>query len=126
MINLGASVDCGAFVSEKFSHHFAPKGFSAESNCKTSPHFRLIVTVPNGGEVWSTGRSQTIRWSSSGISGGVKIEISRDGGMSWSTLNYKTSNDGAQKWSVKGPATTPGANPDLQFACSDHLWHQQR
>jgi hypothetical protein len=94
--------------------------------CKTSPHFRLIVTVPNGGEVWSTGRSQTIRWSSSGISGGVKIEISRDGGMSWSTLNYKTSNDGAQKWSVKGPATTPGANPDLQFACSDHLWHQQR
>jgi len=31
LINLGSSVDCGAFVSEKFSRHFAPKGFSAES-----------------------------------------------------------------------------------------------
>jgi hypothetical protein len=75
-------------------------------DCQTSRHFRLIVTVPNGGEMWSIGSSQTIRWSSSGVSGSVKIEISRDAGMSWSTLSSKTSNDGAQKWNVKGPATT--------------------
>jgi len=56
--------------------------------------------------MWSTRRSQTIRWSWSGLSGSVKIEISRDGGLPWSTLNNKTSNDGAQKWNVKGPATT--------------------
>jgi hypothetical protein len=44
MINLGASVDCGAFVSEKFSHHFAPKGYSAES-ANDSPNRKVLRII---------------------------------------------------------------------------------
>ncbi len=46
MINLGASVDCGAFVSEKFSHHFAPTGFSAESIVMPDPGAEHTEGVP--------------------------------------------------------------------------------
>jgi hypothetical protein len=46
MINLGASVDCGAFVSEKFSHHFAPKGYSAESLLCAYPNSNFELFEP--------------------------------------------------------------------------------
>lgn len=66
----------------------------------------LTVLVPNGGETWPIRSTQTIRWTSSGVSGNVRIELSRDGGASWKTLFKGTPNDGAQDWQVKGPATT--------------------
>lgn len=67
---------------------------------------RLNVTAPNGGEIWPIRRSQIIQWNSNGITGKVKIELSRDGGLSWVPLVQKTANDGLQSWRVKGPATT--------------------
>ena len=52
MINLGASVDCGAIVSEKFSHHLTPKGFSAESRVifRTQTSARVLAR-----EMWPPG-----------------------------------------------------------------------
>jgi hypothetical protein len=35
----------------------------------------------------------------------VKIELSRDGGTSWTAL-ASTPNDGSHSWTVSGPATT--------------------
>ena len=66
----------------------------------------ITVTSPNGGEVWPIGSSQNIAWTSSGLTGNVKIEISRNGGTSWTVLSASTLNDGAHGWTVTGPATT--------------------
>ena len=44
-------------------------------------------TSPNGGEVWYTGESHAITWTSAGVSGNVKIELNRTyPGGAWETL----------------------------------------
>jgi hypothetical protein len=66
----------------------------------------IVVTSPKGGEIWPIGSTQTIGWTSSGITGKVKIQLSRNGGTSWKNLTSSTANDGAYHWKVKTPATT--------------------
>jgi uncharacterized repeat protein (TIGR01451 family) len=66
---------------------------------------RITVSTPNGGETWSIGSYKKIRWTSSGICGQVKIQLSRDGGATWTTLFSGTANDGVQRWKVTGSAT---------------------
>jgi uncharacterized repeat protein (TIGR01451 family)/uncharacterized repeat protein (TIGR02543 family) len=66
----------------------------------------VTVTSPNGGEHWNTGSIRTITWTSSGVTGNVRIDISRDGGSSWSVIITNTANDGSLSWTVAGPATT--------------------
>lgn len=66
----------------------------------------ITVSVPNGGENWPINSTQTITWSSVGISGNVKIELSRNGGSTYETLFADTANDGSQSWTVTGAATT--------------------
>ena len=66
----------------------------------------LTVLTPNGGETWTIGTTPTIQWTSSGVSGNVKIELSRDGGTSWTTLFSSTANDGTENWQVTSPGTT--------------------
>jgi len=78
---------------------------------KTSSEFTLsappiTVISPNGGEEWAVGSSKTITWSSVGVTGFVKIQLSRDGGATWKTIIYGTPNDGSQAWTVTGPAST--------------------
>lgn len=63
------------------------------------------VTYPNGGETWPVGSVQTIRWTPSGFGSKVRIELSRDGGVSWKKLHDDKSNDGEYSWKVTGPAT---------------------
>ena len=71
-----------------------------------APPPAITLTVPNGGEIWPIGATRTIRWNSSGVSGNVRIQLSRNGGASWTTLFSSTANDGVQNWTVTGPATT--------------------
>jgi hypothetical protein len=66
----------------------------------------IIVTFPNGGEMWPIGSTQNLSWTSSGLTGNVKIEVSRNGGTSWSVIVATTPNDGTYSWLVTGPATT--------------------
>src|SRR5262249_23168273 len=62
----------------------------------------VIVVEPNGGDVWTVGSRQFIRWN--GVQGGqVSIELSRDDGLTWETLFARTANDGIQSWVVTGP-----------------------
>ncbi len=65
----------------------------------------ITVASPNGGETWPIGSVQNISWTSSGLIGNVKIEVSRNGGTSWASITGSTPNDGAHAWTVKGPAT---------------------
>jgi PKD repeat protein len=66
----------------------------------------INVISPNGGEVWDKGSSKTIYWSSTNLTGNVKIELSRDGGTTWTPIAASTANDGSQTWRVTRPATT--------------------
>lgn len=65
----------------------------------------VAVSAPNGGEDWPVGLSQGITWTSNGISGDVKIELSRNGGGSYEVLFAGTTNDGTEAWTVTSPAT---------------------
>ncbi len=67
----------------------------------------ITVTTPNGGETWGTGLPQSILWTSMGVSGNVKVELSRDGGSTFTeTLFASTANDGTEPWTVTGPVTS--------------------
>jgi len=70
------------------------------------PTANLTVTSPNGGEIWPIGSTQVIQWTSSGLTGKVKIQVSRNGGASWSLITASTANDGRFNWTVTGKATT--------------------
>jgi ELWxxDGT repeat protein len=67
----------------------------------------ITVISPNGGESWGTGTRQVISWSHTlGAGSRVRIEISRNGGASWSTIASAAPNSsttGSYSWSVTGP-----------------------
>jgi len=63
------------------------------------------VIGPNGGEVWPVGTTRQIEWTSS-VPGNVRIEVSRNGGGSWTSIFASIANDGTQNWTVTGPPTT--------------------
>jgi hypothetical protein len=65
----------------------------------------VTVLTPNGGEVWTVGSTRAIQWNTNGIVGNVRIELSRNGGATWTVLFASTANDGAQNWKVTAPAT---------------------
>jgi hypothetical protein len=46
----------------------------------------LTVTVPNGGETWIVGATQTITWTKTGTLADVKLEYSTDGGVTYPNL----------------------------------------
>ncbi|MCI0515496.1 VCBS repeat-containing protein, partial [candidate division KSB1 bacterium] len=66
----------------------------------------LQITSPNGGEDWPIGAIQNITWTSTGTSGNVWIELSRDNGNSWELLFANTPDDQSQPWLISGPVTT--------------------
>ncbi|MEK7872661.1 MAG: hypothetical protein AAB502_02235, partial [Chloroflexota bacterium] len=103
---------------------------SATASANAAP--ALTVTSPNGGESWTIGSMATIAWSSSDVNGTVGIDLSRDGGQTWSSIVRRSPNDGSYTWNVKGPATaqarvrvtstsTPAASDasNANFAISD-------
>ena len=71
-----------------------------------APAVAITVTSPNGGEGWGTGSSQTITWTSNGITGNINIQLSRDGGATYSNIIANTLNDGSQAWTVTTPSST--------------------
>ena len=81
---------------------------SSGSFTVTSAAATLTVTSPNGGETWPISSAQTITWTSTGLlaTSYVKIELSRNGGTTWTTLTASTPNDGTHPWTVSGTATT--------------------
>jgi hypothetical protein len=67
----------------------------------------ITVLSPNGGESWYSGTSHNITWSSGGVSGNVKIDLSTDGGQSWSAVTASTVNTGSYAWTA--PSTLSAA-----------------
>lgn len=70
----------------------------------TSSTATLSLIAPDGGETWAVGAPQSIQWASAGLSGNVKIELSRDGGLTFPEVLFaSTPDDGTQPWTVTGP-----------------------
>ncbi len=85
----------------------AGTSYSTPASFSTLGGSGIVVTAPNGGEIWSIGSSRAITWISSGISGDVKIELSRNGGFTWtetisSSVPYSP---GSYAWTVTGTAS---------------------
>ena len=59
----------------------------------------ITVISPNGGENWELGSTQEITWSSSNVSGNVKIELYKSGSVE-ETLSADESNDGSYSWTI--------------------------
>ena len=71
----------------------------------------ITVTAPNTAVTWATGSTQSITWNHSlGTSQTVNIDVSRDGGSTWSSVATNVANatatTGTYSWVVSGPATT--------------------
>ncbi len=60
----------------------------------------ITVDSPNGGESWMGGEAKTIKWTTTGYVGNVKIEYSTDNGSNWSTVTSSTPNFGFYHWKV--------------------------
>lgn len=58
----------------------------------------LQVTSPNGGEEWEAGSRQNITWSATAVNK-VKIELTIDKGLTWTTL-VDSIGGGAYEWSI--------------------------
>ncbi len=66
----------------------------------------VTLVEPNGGEDWLIGSSRLVMWNSMNLSGNVKIELSRDGGTTFSVIVESTVNDGDENWIVSGEPTS--------------------
>ncbi|MDD5688638.1 MAG: carbohydrate-binding protein, partial [Elusimicrobia bacterium] len=72
----------------------------------TPPPPTITVTYPNGGESLTVGSQQTVTWTNGGTVGNVNIDISTDGGATWSTLVSNTANNGSQSVTVPNTPST--------------------
>ncbi len=63
----------------------------------------LSLTCPGSGDLWSPGSNQTISWIAKNYDRAIKIELTRDNGISWETLLDSTFNDENELWLVSGP-----------------------
>ena len=71
----------------------------------TAPSISIIT--PNGGETWTVGGGAAVTWTSNGVAGNVDIDLSTDGGGTWSSLVPNTANDGSETITVPNvPSTT--------------------
>ncbi|MDI6803026.1 MAG: S8 family serine peptidase [Bacteroidota bacterium] len=65
----------------------------------------LTLTFPTGNEGLLVNNTYDISWSSYLAGDNMKIELSRDGGLSYDVLFNSTPNDGSEQWLVNEPTT---------------------
>ena len=81
-----------------------------------SPNTDIIVTYPNGGESLEAGTTHTITWADNAINY-CQIELSIDGGSTWSYIDSYESSDGSYTWVVPN---TPSANCLVRITDTDY------
>jgi len=80
---------------------------TSDSNFTISAPPSITVTAPNGGETWIVGTTQTVTWTSQGITGTINIDLSTDGGSTWQNLAAGITDDGSEAVTVPDvPSTT--------------------
>jgi hypothetical protein len=71
----------------------------------------ITVTAPNTNVGWTVGTARNIAWAHNlGTAEAVRLEVSRDGGATWSVVTSSVTNSGATagtfSWVVNGPVTS--------------------
>ncbi|MHC4335501.1 MAG: outer membrane protein assembly factor BamB family protein [Planctomycetota bacterium] len=64
------------------------------------PYPRIVVTKPQGGEVWVSESSHLITWLSEIYEGPVDILFSSNGGTDWDTVETGADNTGTHPWDL--------------------------
>ncbi|MFO8110718.1 MAG: hypothetical protein R6U17_09430, partial [Thermoplasmata archaeon] len=67
------------------------------------PSPSIELTSPTGGEVWTSGTTESITWTTTPANGtitGVDLEFSSDGGSSWEYIVEGTEDSGSYSWSI--------------------------
>lgn len=65
----------------------------------------ITVISPNGNDILPIGTLTSIKWTSAGIGGHLKIEVSRDNGNSFQLVATNQPNVGYYNWTINGPET---------------------
>lgn len=60
----------------------------------------LIITSPDGQEIWPGDSQQIITWGSTGNIASLKLEYSLNNGADWATIISSTPNSGSFNWNV--------------------------
>ena len=70
--------------------------------------FSVSVTAPTGGATWSVGESRNITWNSCGTCAVYehRVELSRNGGSTWTTIATVGGEARSTGWTVTGPTST--------------------
>lgn len=64
----------------------------------------VTLLTPNGSEIWYTGFSRDITWTSENVLTGITLEVNRSyPSSSWETIVSGTTDDGLYTWPVSGP-----------------------
>lgn len=71
---------------------------------KIVPKPELKIIQPNGGETWTAGKIDTIKWQSIGVEN-VFIDYTPDNGITWTTIVENTPSDGEYAYSFSGAGT---------------------
>lgn len=106
---------------------------SINNTADTAANFRysgssLTLNNFNDGKRIRRKISKTIRWSSQNVSGNIRLEISRDGGASYTILKAETPNDGTETINISGRATRVGRlkivsveNPSITDSSAENI-----
>jgi len=60
----------------------------------------IILTAPNGGELWSYNTTYAVQWTTNGHVDGIRIEFSINNGTSWTLIAPNAPNTGSYNWAV--------------------------
>jgi choice-of-anchor B domain-containing protein len=67
-----------------------------------APRREMSLMYPIGGETIRLGRAAAVQFTMRGVEGGVRIELSRDSGRTWTTLAANAPNTGFYDWVPSG------------------------
>lgn len=111
--NISSSL-CKIRISDTADEQFFDE---SDNNFEVVNQNQLItITSPNGGENWQAGTTQNITWQSTGVQN-VKIELTTNNGISWSTIVESDSSDGHYTW--KQLPKTASTNCKIKISDAD-------
>lgn len=99
-------VGAGDAASTGYSDYASTGAYTLSASLVAGGNGSLTLTSPNGGENWSAGSARTVTWTSSGVTGNVRLDYSTNGGSTWTSITSSTANDGSEAWTVPNVATT--------------------
>ncbi|HNW58788.1 MAG TPA: dockerin type I domain-containing protein [bacterium] len=99
----GTTLYCGIALYGQRNNNI--DDFTVKGSVPTTPPETIAVTSPNGGEIWYSGSSHAVTWSSANLTNNVKVELSSNGGSSYTTL-ATVANTGSYAWTLPGTTST--------------------